>query len=101
MGFWKKLGQLFSPRSTGSAPLLDVTVRCNRCKEVIHGQINLHNDLSLEYDGDATHYFCRKGLVGTGENHCFQQINIEYTFDANRNVVDRKIEGGQFVDEGE
>ena len=101
MGFLKKLGRLFSAGSTRSAPLLNVAVRCNRCKEIIHGQINLHNDLSLEYVGDATHYFCRKGLVGTGENHCFQQISIEYTFDTNRHVIDRKIEGGQFEDEGE
>ena len=101
MKLWKKLGQLFSTDSTRSAPLLDVAVRCNRCKGIIRGQINLHNDLSLDYDGDGTHYFCRKGLVGTGENHCFQQVDIEYTFDANRNVIDRKVEGGQFVDEGE
>jgi len=101
MGFLKKLGRLFSGGSSRSAPLLDVTVRCSRCHEIISGQINLHNDLSLQYEGDTTRYFCRKGLVGTGENHCFQQIYIEYTFDASRNMIDRRIEGGEFVDEGE
>jgi hypothetical protein len=97
MGFLKKLKQaLFAPPS---APTLEVVVRCNRCREVIHGQINLHNDLSVEYDGDTTQYHCRKGLLGTGENRCFQQVVVEYTFDANRNVIDRRIEGGQFVEQ--
>ena len=98
MGFLRKLKQLFSAGS--SSPLLEIVVRCNRCKEIIHGQINLHHDLSVQYDGDDTRYYCRKGLVGSGENRCFQQVVVEYTFDGNRNVIDRRIEGGQFVDEG-
>lgn len=97
MGFLSKLRQLLSP--TPSAPLMDVVVRCRRCKEIIHGQINLHNDLSVQYDGDATQYYCRKGLVGTGENRCFQEVIVEYTFDADRNVIERRAEGGEFVDE--
>jgi hypothetical protein len=100
MGFLDKLKKLFSGGTGGSASLLDVTVRCNRCGEIIHGQINLHNDLSVQYDGDTTYYYCRKGLVGTGENRCFQEVVIEYTFDANHNVIDRQIQGGQFVQEG-
>jgi hypothetical protein len=97
MGFLGKLKQLFSVKPT--SPLLDVAVRCNRCHELIHTQINLHNDLSEQYDGDTSTYYCRKGLVGSGENRCFQQIVIEYIFDANRNLIDRRVEGGQFVDE--
>lgn len=97
MGFMSKLKRLFSVRP--SSPLLEITVRCNRCKEIIHGQIHMHNDLSVQYDGDSTTYYCRKGLVGTGENRCFQEVVVEYTFDANRNLLDRRIEGGQFVDE--
>ena len=97
MGFFSKLKRLFSTQP--SSPLLDIAVRCNRCKEIIHGQIHLHNDLSVQYDGDNTVYYCRKGLVGTGENRCFQQVVVEYTFDANRNLIERRVEGGQFVDE--
>jgi hypothetical protein len=97
MAFLKKLKSLLAP--TRDAPLIDLAVRCNRCKEVIHGQINLHNDLSVQYDGDTTTYFCRKGLMGAGDNRCFQQVTVEYIFDANRNVIERRVEGGQFVDE--
>jgi hypothetical protein len=97
MGFLDKIKKMFSSRP--SSPLLDVTVQCNRCKEIIHAQINLHNDLSTEYDGDTTYYYCRKGLLGTGANRCFQEIVVEFTFDANRQLIERRIEGGQFVEE--
>ena len=97
MSFLKKLKSLFAP--TSSTPLIELVVRCNRCKEVIPGQINLHNDLSVQYDGDTTTYFCRKALMGAGDNRCFQQVVVEYTFDANRNVIEKRIEGGQFVDQ--
>lgn len=98
MRFLRKLKQAFSPPSR--PPVLDVTVRCNRCGELIHGAINLANDLSLQYDNqDRPLYFSRKGLVGSGDNRCFQTVTVEYTFDADRNVIDRRIEGGTFVDE--
>ena len=102
MGILDKLKKLFSGGAAGGgAPLLDVTVRCDRCGEIIHGQINLHNDLSVQYEGDDQHYYCRKGLVGGKETRCFQEVVVEYTFDAQRKVIDRRIEGGRFVDDGE
>ncbi len=100
MGLFSKLKGLFSSR--GAEPhQLEVVVRCNRCGEVIHGHIDLYNDLSVEYDGDRTTYFCRKGLVGSGDTRCFQEVVVEYTFDANRNLIARRITGGQFVEKGE
>ena len=101
MGLWDRIKKFLSGGPGSGAPVLDVVVRCNRCKEIIRGEINLRNDLSVEYEGDSARYFCRKGLVGSGDNHCFQQVIVEYTFDANRNVIGRRIEGGQFVGEGE
>jgi hypothetical protein len=99
MGFLKKLAKsLFGSGGGSSSPLLDFYVRCDSCGEVIHGQINLNNDLSVQYDGDDASYFCRKGLVGSGETRCFQQVTVEYTFDARRQVIDRRVEGGRFVE---
>jgi hypothetical protein len=93
----EKLKPLFSPQP--SSFHLDVAVRCSRCGEVIHARIDTRNDLSVQYGQRGTHYFCRKVLMGSGGNRCFQQIVIEYTFDADRNVIDRRIEGGSFVDQ--
>jgi hypothetical protein len=99
MGFLKKLAKsLFGAGAGRPASLLDFYVRCDSCGEVIHGQINLSNDLSVQYEGDDSFYFCRKGLVGSGETRCFQQVTVEYTFDARRQVIDRRAEGGRFVE---
>jgi hypothetical protein len=100
MGFLKKLAKsLFGAGGGGrSSPMLEFAVRCKSCGEVIHGEINLHNDLSVRYDGDDQFYFCRKVLMGSGETRCFQQVTVEYTFDARRQVIDRRAENGRFVD---
>lgn len=96
MSFLKKLTSFFASKS--GAPVEQVTVKCNRCGEVIRARVNLFNDLSLEYDeaGKAT-YFCRKVLIG--EKHCFQRIEVELIYDANRRLIGREITGGQFVEE--
>jgi hypothetical protein len=100
MGFLQKLAKSLFGEGGGQreAPTIEFAVRCDRCGEVIHGQINLHHDLSVQYEGDDQFYFCRKGLMGGGETRCFQQVIVEYTFDARRQVIERRAEGGRFVD---
>jgi hypothetical protein len=101
MGFLKKIAKsLFGGVGQRSSPIMDFAVRCSSCGEVIQGQVNLHNDLSAQYEGDDLQYFCRKGLVGSGETRCFQQVTVEFTFDGQRNVIDRRVEGGRFVEPG-
>ena len=97
MDLLKKLATLFAvsaPHSHGYS----LSVQCNRCGEVIQAQVNLNNDLSIEYGEDekVAGYFCRKLLMG--KQRCFQQIQVTLTFDAHHKLVDRKIEGGQFVE---
>ena len=70
-------------------------VKCNRCGEVIEGRVDLDNDLSLDYEGDSTVYFVRKGLVG--DNRCFQQIEVEMKFTPNRELIEQQATGGQFI----
>ena len=96
MSVFKKLTGFFASKS--GAPTDWVVVKCNRCGEVIRSRVNLYNDLSLEYDesGKAT-YFCRKVLMGEGR--CFQRIQVELTYDANRRLVSREITGGVFVED--
>ena len=96
MSFFKKLTGFFSSKS--GAPVGWITVKCNRCGEVIRARVNLYNDLSLEYDeGGKAMYFCRKVLMG--EKQCFQRIEVALTYDANRKMVSREVTGGQFVDD--
>jgi hypothetical protein len=73
-------------------------VKCNRCGEVIEGRIDLDNDLSLEYEGDSTYYIVRKGLIGSGNNRCFQQIEVEMKFNSDRQLLEQQAQGGKFVE---
>ncbi|HLO34326.1 MAG TPA: hypothetical protein VK249_34595 [Anaerolineales bacterium] len=71
-------------------------VKCKRCGEVIEGRVDLDNDLSLDYDGDQTVYFVRKGLIGN--NRCFQQIEVEMKFTSERQLIEQQAQGGTFVE---
>ncbi len=101
MGFFKKIASLFDGSETRKAPdfATHVTVKCNRCGELIIARIDLRNDLSIEYGETTTNptYFSRKTLIG--ENRCYQQIEIELTFDSKRKIIARQISGGTFIDD--
>ena len=97
MDLLKKLATLFAV-SSPSGHWYSLSVQCNRCGEVIQAQVNLSNDLSIEFGQDekVSGYFCRKVLIG--QQRCFQQIEVTLTFNANHKLIDRKIEGGKFVE---
>jgi len=71
-------------------------IKCSRCGEIIEGRVDLDNDLSLNDEGDG--YLVRKGLMGSGENRCFQQIEVGIQFSSERKVIDQQIQGGTIVE---
>jgi hypothetical protein len=92
MGFFKKL---FGGGSSSSSPdFYTFNVCCDRCGETIEGRVNLNNDLSLDDEGG---YRVRKVLIGSG--HCFQQIEVTLKFNAERQLQEKQVNGGTFVDE--
>lgn len=96
---FKKLSSLFSSKRDPHGH--DVYVVCDRCGEKLKTRINKANDLSIQYgdrQGKDT-YFCRKVLIGDGP--CFQRIEVELTFDQNKNLIERKITGGSFISQEE
>ncbi len=91
------LKKLFpSPAAQSSPRFHSFAVQCNRCGETIEGRINLANDLSADYEDNRIVYHVRKVIMGSG--HCFQQIEVEFTFDSSHKVVDQQISGGRFVE---
>ena len=92
MGFLKKLfgGEAARPEKRYYV----FEVKCNRCGEVIEGRVDLDNDLSLSDEGD--NYIVRKGLVGA--NRCFQQIEVEMTFNSARELLEKSVRGGTFME---
>lgn len=93
------LGRLFR-RKAEELRFYPVRVRCARCGEVLVARVDLHNDLSAQYDdrGRVTGYFVRKVIQGSGQNRCFAAIEVELLFDARRNVAEKRIRGGEFVE---
>ena len=94
MSFFKKM--ISSQRPTGK--FLPFSVKCNRCGEIIHGQVNINNEPSLEIDEKGKPFYtCRKVLIGN--EHCFERIEVIFRFDEDRHVLDKKISGGEMVNE--
>lgn len=71
-------------------------VKCKRCGEIIDGRVNLSNDLSVDYEGGRTTYFVLKTLMGSGK--CFQQIEVELKFNADKQLIEKQAHGGEFVE---
>jgi len=97
MGFLKRL---FSGTPANSEKrYYTFQVKCNRCGEIIEGRVDLDNDLSAEFESDTqTTYIVRKGLMGSGDNHCFQQIEVTLKFSSTRALLEQEIHGGTFVE---
>jgi hypothetical protein len=92
MGFLKKLFNPSLPKPEKHYYVFQV--KCKRCGEIIEGRIDLDNDLSLNDEGNG--YIVRKGLMGA--NRCFQQIEVELNFSSSRQLQEKTITGGTFVE---
>ena len=99
MGIIKRIRELFQS-STGDSRAYWIYVKCHHCGEFLANRIDLFNQLSIQYgDGGEITYFCRKVIIGS--KGCYRPIEIEFTFDKNKSVIDRQIKGGEFVTEDE
>jgi hypothetical protein len=102
MGFLKKLFSSLSGGGGGAdeGHIHREYIRCSRCGEQIAVRVDLRNELTAEYDAEEDRegdYVWRKGIVGSGQNRCFQTIEVELSFDANRQLASRSISGGEFI----
>jgi hypothetical protein len=97
MSFLKKIASALSPRGTDEGDVLWVYVRCDKCGETIRTRVDLRHDLTPNYseEGRVTDYVLRKVLIGS--QRCFEPIEVKLTFDTQRRVVSREINGGQFI----
>lgn len=97
MGFLQNILKSLSGGSPAAA--YPLKVQCNRCGEILTARVNMANDLSVEYSpsGDPQSYSCRKVLMGSGR--CFQSIEVLLKFDSRRNLQEKEIHGGKFVED--
>lgn len=72
-------------------------VRCLRCQEKLAVRVDLEHELTPQYESTEGAYYVRKGVLGSGKTRCFQMIEVELYFDAERNLVSRYVTGGEFI----
>lgn len=94
MGFLKKL--FGSTPARHEKRYYTFNVKCKRCGETITGRIDLDNDLSVEYEEGGDVFYARKVLMG--ENKCFQRVEVNLKFNAERQVIEKEIIGGEFIE---
>ena len=78
-----------------------LTIKCDKCGELIVIRIDQDHELQAEYDDEAaegaqpTQYLLRKEIVGAD---CQNLIRLTIRFDADLHPLERTIEGGEFVE---
>ena len=98
MSFLKKISSLFSGGSTSDdANAHREYVRCSRCGEKLVARVDLRNELTPTYDEGEGAYYARKAVFGGGATRCFQMVEVEVYFDAQRRLVSRYVTGGEFI----
>ena len=79
-------------------------VRCNRCGEVVRVRVNTSNELSEQMADDDSDrvigFAAEKGVVGNNFM-CGQTMRVYLTFDRNRRMTEKRVEGGAFITEEE
>ena len=99
MGLLNKIARLLSGSDDGEPDIYETSVRCSRCGEEIRVRVNLRRELTPRYEGGKQTYYVRKGVMGSGENRCFQTIEVRLTFDAQKRLISREVSGGDFVEQ--
>ena len=98
MGFLKKLTDALLGGGDASDPYgIHFYVQCDRCGAVVHARADRRNELSRQYEGEAT-YIWRKGLI---DDRCFQMMEAEVQFDSRHQIVSQEITGGCFITQEE
>ena len=96
MNIFQKLASLFKPGPSTKTRHLSVYLLSRRCNEPLMGQVDMMNELSQTEDGQHS-FFVRKVLHTSGRNRCFDQVEVQLWFDANRQLVSHEQFGGRWL----
>lgn len=90
MGFLDNLKSLFTPPAALNT--LWLYVQCKRCGTPLAVRVDLRNELSADYESGG--YVLRKEMM---DAQCFTLMRAEIHFDAKRNILEQKLEQGEFI----
>jgi hypothetical protein len=94
MGLLKNLKALFTTPADPNA--LWLYVKCKRCGTPLAIRVDMRNELSADYESGG--YVLYKEMM---DSKCFTLMRAEIHFDAKRNMVEQKIEQGEFITDAE
>ena len=95
MGFFKRwMNALSGTAPTGNDRYLPIYVYSNRCREVVVGQVDFLNELSLADEGG---YYVRKVLHTSGKSRCFGQVEVELWLDSKKKLQRTEVQGGRWL----
>lgn len=90
MGLLDSLKSLFA--SPASLNAMWLYVKCKRCGTPLAVRVDLRNELSADYEGGG--YVLYKEMM---DSQCFSLMRAEIRFDAKRNIIEQKIDKGEFI----
>lgn len=85
-----KLKEMFSgePKDEG----LYVYARCSRCGAVLHTRLDVKREAAPDFDAGG--YILRKEMM---DGTCFELMHAEFRFDDKRTLIEKTIDGGEFI----
>jgi hypothetical protein len=99
MGFLKKILDAVTGGGSGRSrdrEGLYIYVKCGRCGTPVRVRVSKYHDLQRDYD--TGEMVLRKEIM---DDKCFRLMDATVRFDPRYQVIDRKIQGGEFITEDE
>lgn len=102
MSIWSRLSKMITGGAGGGPDnrTQNIFVLSQRCREPIAGQVDLLNELSRTED-DGAEFYSRKVLHTSGDNRCFDQVEVNLWFDRNKRIVNHEVSGGRWLEADE
>lgn len=98
MSFWSRIANLITGGNRSGQRALDIYVLSRRCNEPISGQVDLFNELSRTEDESDYTYYTRKVLHTSGDDRCFDQVEVHLWFDRNKQLANHEVTGGRWLE---
>ncbi len=95
MGFLKRIARALFGSSEGEfrdREGIYLYVKCGRCGAPVQVRADKRHDLQRDYDSGG--YVLRKEIM---DGTCFSLMQATVRFDAAYRIIDREIEGGEFI----
>jgi hypothetical protein len=96
MGFFKKIWDAIFGSSEGGIRDREgiyFYVKCGKCGAPVRVRADKYHDLVRDYDTGEFEW--NKGIM---DGTCFNLMHASVRFDPSRRVIEKEIEGGEFID---